>query len=51
MHRVLVLGAGKIGRAIAMLLQSAGDFDVLVADAEPAALAKLKSMVLVERAR
>lgn len=48
MHRVLVLGAGKIGRAIAMFLQSAGDFDVLVADADKAALTKLQGMVLVE---
>ena len=48
MHRVLVLGAGKIGRAIAMFLQSAGDFDVLVADADKAALTKLQGMVPVE---
>ncbi|MCX7388304.1 MAG: saccharopine dehydrogenase NADP-binding domain-containing protein [Planctomycetales bacterium] len=48
MHRVLVLGAGKIGRAIAMFLQSAGDFDVLVADAAKAALTKLQGMVPVE---
>jgi len=48
MHRVLLLGAGKIGRAIAMFLQSAGDFDVLVADADKAALTKLQGMVPVE---
>ncbi len=48
MHRVLVLGAGKIGRAIAMFLQSAGDFRVRVADADGAALTKLQGMVPVE---
>lgn len=48
MHRVLVLGAGKIGRAIAMLLQSTRDFDVVVADSSSAALTKLQSMVSVE---
>ncbi len=48
MHRVLVLGAGKIGRAIAMFLHSAGAFDVLVADTEIAALKKLRSMVPVD---
>jgi saccharopine dehydrogenase-like NADP-dependent oxidoreductase len=47
MHRVLVLGAGKIGRAIASFLHSTGDFDVLVADAEEAALSKLRTMVPV----
>lgn len=48
MHRVLVLGAGKIGRAIAMFLQSADDFKVRVADADSAALTKLRGMVPVE---
>ena len=47
MHRVLLLGAGKIGRAIASFLHSTGDFDVLVADADAAALAKLSGMVPV----
>ena len=47
MHRVLLLGAGKIGRAIASFLHSTGDFDVLVADTDPAALAKLAGMVPV----
>lgn len=47
MQRVLVLGAGKIGRAIAALLHSTQDYDLLVADAEPAALAKLSGMVPV----
>ena len=48
MHRVLLLGAGKIGRAIASFLRSTGDFDVLVADADAAALAKLAGMVPVQ---
>ena len=47
MHQVLLLGAGKIGRAIASFLRSTGDFDVLVADADAAALAKLSGMVPV----
>ncbi len=33
MHRVLLLGAGKIGRMIARLLVDSGDYHVLVADA------------------
>src|SRR3954469_10200274 len=32
MHRVLLLGAGKIGSAIARFLDNTGDFDVLVTD-------------------
>jgi saccharopine dehydrogenase-like NADP-dependent oxidoreductase len=41
MHRILLLGAGKIGRAIAKLLARSGDYDVLVADVEERALARL----------
>ena len=37
MHKVLLLGAGKIGEAIARLLTGTGDFDVLVGDASAAA--------------
>jgi len=48
MHRVLVLGAGKIGRAIATLLHDSGDYDVLVADASSAALKILSDMVDVD---
>jgi saccharopine dehydrogenase-like NADP-dependent oxidoreductase len=47
MHKILLLGAGKIGRAIASLLHSSGDYDVLVADADAAALNKLAGMVPV----
>jgi saccharopine dehydrogenase-like NADP-dependent oxidoreductase len=41
MHRVLLLGAGKIGRMIAKFLTTAGDYDVLVGDADAAALDRL----------
>jgi len=32
MHRVLLLGAGKIGRMIARFLMDSGDYHVLVGD-------------------
>jgi saccharopine dehydrogenase-like NADP-dependent oxidoreductase len=38
MHRVLLLGAGKIGSAIARFLDRSGDFHVRVADVDEAAL-------------
>jgi len=41
MHRVLLLGAGKIGRTIARLLTDSGDYEVLVADADPKSLKRL----------
>ena len=41
MHHVLLLGAGKIGSAIARLLGETGDYDVLVADADAASLERL----------
>lgn len=41
MHRVLLLGAGKIGSAIARLLARTGDYDVLVGDVDEAALSRL----------
>jgi saccharopine dehydrogenase-like NADP-dependent oxidoreductase len=41
MHSVLLLGAGKIGSAIARFLQHSGDFDVLVGDQDAAALARV----------
>jgi saccharopine dehydrogenase-like NADP-dependent oxidoreductase len=43
MHAVLLLGAGKIGRMIAKLLCSSGDYAVTVADTDAAALQLLKS--------
>jgi saccharopine dehydrogenase-like NADP-dependent oxidoreductase len=41
MHRVLLLGAGKIGRMIARLLIDSGDYDVIVGDADAAALQRI----------
>ena len=39
MHRVLLLGAGKIGRMIARFLMDSGDYDVLVGDVSEMRLA------------
>jgi saccharopine dehydrogenase-like NADP-dependent oxidoreductase len=41
MHRVLLLGAGKIGRMIAKLLSLAGDYDVVVGDVSEQALERI----------
>ncbi len=41
MHRVLLLGAGKIGRMIARFLMDSGDYDVLVGDVSDAALERI----------
>ncbi len=41
MYRVLLLGAGKIGRMITHLLAEAGEFEITVADAQPQALDRL----------
>jgi saccharopine dehydrogenase-like NADP-dependent oxidoreductase len=41
MRKVLLLGAGKIGRMIAKFLSASGDYHVLVADGDPAALARV----------
>ena len=48
MHRLLLLGAGKIGSAIAKLLVNCGDYDVLVGDIEPRALERLAAAVNVK---
>jgi len=40
-HRLLLLGAGKIGRMIAKFLTGAGQFDLTVADYEQSALDRL----------
>ncbi len=48
MHRVLLLGAGKIGRMIARFLVDSGDYSVKVGDAEPAALKRISDRVSVE---
>ena len=45
MHRVLLLGAGKIGRMIARLLVDSGDYDVLVGDSSPEALKLISSRI------
>jgi saccharopine dehydrogenase-like NADP-dependent oxidoreductase len=41
MHKVLLLGAGKIGSAIAQFLSHGGDFDVLVGDVSEESLRRL----------
>lgn len=41
MHRVLVLGAGRIGRTISAFLATAGDYSVTVADIDEEALTGL----------
>jgi saccharopine dehydrogenase-like NADP-dependent oxidoreductase len=41
MHRVLLLGAGKIGRMVAKLLAQTGDFDVVVGDVNIQALERV----------
>lgn len=48
MNRVLLLGAGKIGGAIAKFLSSSGDYDVLVGDADPVALRRVEQMAGVK---
>ena len=41
MHKILLMGAGKIGRAITALLVQTGDYDVLVSDASDEALQRI----------
>ncbi|MEM7453885.1 MAG: saccharopine dehydrogenase NADP-binding domain-containing protein [Planctomycetota bacterium] len=48
MHRLLLLGAGKIGRMIAKLLIDSGDFEVSVGDHDQATLQSLARLVPVE---
>jgi saccharopine dehydrogenase-like NADP-dependent oxidoreductase len=45
MHRVLLLGAGKIGRMIARLLVDSGDYEVSVGDASEQALSRIAQRV------
>jgi saccharopine dehydrogenase-like NADP-dependent oxidoreductase len=47
MHRVLLLGAGKIGRAIASFLHRSGDYIVTVADVSPANIELLSKQTSV----
>ena len=44
MHHVLLLGAGKIGTAIAKLLGNSGDYDIRVCDVDERALSRLKGV-------
>jgi saccharopine dehydrogenase-like NADP-dependent oxidoreductase len=48
MHRVLLLGAGKIGRMIARLLVDTGDYDVVVGDSSREALELIASRIGVK---
>ena len=48
---VLVLGAGKIGGAIAKLLSSSGDYDVLVGDVDELALKRVANPTKVKTAK
>ena len=50
MHNVLLLGAGKIGSAIATFLADTGDYHVRVADQHPDALARLPERDAIEPA-
>ena len=44
-HRAItILGAGHIGFAMALLLQQAGDYDILVVDRDPARLAEVAAL-------
>jgi saccharopine dehydrogenase-like NADP-dependent oxidoreductase len=47
MHKVLLLGAGKIGAAIAKFLSYTGDFDVLIGDVDERALRRLADVAHV----
>lgn len=48
MHRVLLLGAGKIGRMIARFLMDTGDYDLLVGDVSDAALERIAKLTDAE---
>jgi saccharopine dehydrogenase-like NADP-dependent oxidoreductase len=51
MRKVLLLGAGKIGRMIASFLADTGDYDLLVGDGDPAALARIAGAANLETAQ
>jgi saccharopine dehydrogenase-like NADP-dependent oxidoreductase len=46
---ITVLGAGHIGFAMALLLQQSGDYDILVADRDPARLAEVAALGISTR--
>ena len=48
MRRVLLLGAGKIGRMIARFLAASEDYEVLVGDADPFSLERIGKQSNVE---
>jgi saccharopine dehydrogenase-like NADP-dependent oxidoreductase len=48
MHRVLLLGAGKIGRMIGRFLMDSGDYDVLVGDVSDTALDRIEKLTGAE---
>ena len=48
-HAITILGAGHIGFAMALLLQQAGDYDLLVADRDPAQLAEVAALGVATR--
>ncbi|NQU66110.1 MAG: saccharopine dehydrogenase NADP-binding domain-containing protein [SAR324 cluster bacterium] len=48
MEKVVIVGSGKIGAAIAKLLYHSQDYDVLVVDAEAGPLAQLKKSIPVK---
>jgi len=51
MHKVLLLGAGKIGAAIAKFLSQSGDFELLVGDVDDRALRRLADIPNVKTAK
>src|SRR6185503_8028858 len=51
MHRVLLLGAGKIGRMIARFLMDSGDYHVLVGDVSEPALERIAKLTGAETRR
>jgi saccharopine dehydrogenase-like NADP-dependent oxidoreductase len=51
MHRVLLLGAGKIGRMIARFLMDSGDYDLLVGDVSESALTRISRLTGAETRR
>src|SRR5438045_2712410 len=48
MHQVLLLGAGKIGSAIAKFLTASGNFDVLVGDVNAESLRRVANAAAVK---
>ncbi|MCA9101766.1 MAG: saccharopine dehydrogenase NADP-binding domain-containing protein [Planctomycetales bacterium] len=51
MQRILLLGAGKIGRMVAHLLVDSGDYQVTIGDSDPAALDRIAQRVDVRTRR